>query len=152
QQGVSEGHRQNRKSLAVMQRSGHFEFGLDRRPINLGEPETVRRIQEAWKAGDEVRGMAVYWNMVYGYLSRLLQTDATVRQAALVVRFEDTCESPADTLRKVLNHCRLPEVDRIVEQFAPSIRFPNYYKSEFSSTELDLIAEETGETARLWGY
>src|SRR5438105_15795152 len=34
-QWFSEGHRQNRKALAVMSWSGHFEFGLDRRPINL---------------------------------------------------------------------------------------------------------------------
>jgi hypothetical protein len=151
-QWFSEGHRQNRKALTSMQWSGHFEFGLDRRPINLGDLEKVRRVQDAWKAGAEVRGLALYWDMVYGYLARLLQTDAAVRDASLVVRFEDVCKTPAETLRAVLNHCRLPDAEPIVQQFAPSIRYPNYYKSEFSPAELDVIAQETGATAKLWGY
>jgi len=151
-QWFSDGHRQNRKALNAMQWSGHFEFGLDRRPINFGDAEKVRRIQEAWKAGEEVRGLAIYWDMVYDYLHRLIQADAAIRDATLVVRFEDTCQSPAETLRRVLNHCRLPEVESIVAQFAPSIRMPAYYKSEFSTAEQDIIARETAETARLWGY
>src|SRR5256885_9037200 len=49
-----------------MRRSGHFEFGRDRRPMNLGDGERVRAIQRAWAAGEEVRGWACYWDMVYG--------------------------------------------------------------------------------------
>ncbi len=31
------GQRKHRRALAYMKRSGHFEFGLDRRPMNLGD-------------------------------------------------------------------------------------------------------------------
>ncbi len=151
-QWFSKGHKQNRKSLAVMSWSGHFEFGLDRRPVNLGEPAKVSRVLDAWKAGDEIRGLAIYWDMVYGYLARLLKSDPVIRDATLVVRYEDICKAPADTLRTVVQHCHLAEVDRLVEQHAPGIRFPTYYKSEFSPAEMDIIQQETGETAKLWGY
>src|SRR5205807_7230543 len=67
----SAGQRKQRRALAFMQRSGHFEFGLDRRPMNLGDGERVQQIMQAWQASEEVRGLALYWDMVYGYLARL---------------------------------------------------------------------------------
>jgi hypothetical protein len=90
--------------------------------------------------------------MVYGYLARLLKSDPVIRDATLVVRYEDICKAPADTLRTVVQHCRLAEVDRLVEQHAPGIRFPTYYKSEFSPAEMDIIEQETAETGKLFGY
>src|SRR5262249_39641100 len=107
---------------------------------------------QAWAAGDEVRGLARYWDMVYGYLARLLAADAGVRAAALVVRFETLCADPAATLRAVLDHCRLSDADAVIRRFAPGIRYPTYYQSSFSPEEQAVIAEETAGTARLWGY
>jgi hypothetical protein len=151
-QWFSRGQRKHRRALAFMQRSGHFEFGLDRRPMNLGDGNRVQEIMRAWAAGDEVRGLAMYWDMVYGYLARLLESDAQVRAAALVVRFETLCERPAETLRGVFHHCQLPDSESIIERYAPGIRSPTYYSSNFSPHDLDVIREETAATARLWGY
>ncbi len=142
-----QGQRKHPRALRWMQRSGHFEFGLDRRPMNLGDGERVRAIQRAWAAGEEVRGWACYWDMVYGHLARLLDTDAQVRAATKVVRFEDLCAAPAETIRAVLDHCVLPDRERIVAQFTPSIRSPDYYQSPLSLAELALIQEETASTA-----
>jgi Sulfotransferase family len=147
----SQGQRQFPRALSYMRRTGHFEFGLDRRPIHLGDTERVRAIVEAWTAGDEVRGLAMYWAMVYGYLARLLVSNSKVRDAALVVRFEELCASPAATLRTVLKHCAL-DSETIVEKHAPGIKAPSYYASNFSADDLAVIREETGETASLWGY
>jgi hypothetical protein len=148
----AQGQRHHPRALAYMRRSGHFEFGLDRRPMHLGDGERVRRILAAWAAGDEVRGLALYWDMVYGHLARLLASDAQVRDAALVVRFEALCAAPAETLRAVLAHCALPDAERIVERHAPGIRLPTYYESNFSAEDLAVIRAETAATARLWGY
>jgi hypothetical protein len=63
------------------------------------------------------------------------------------VRFEDLCAEPAETIRAVLDHCALPDVERVVAQFTPSIRYPNYYPSPLSAAELALIREETAATA-----
>jgi hypothetical protein len=148
----SRGQRQHPRSLAYMRRSGHFEFGLDRRPLHLGDGERVRRIVEAWAAGDEVRGLAMYWDMVYGYLAGLLASNAGLRDAALAVRFEALCAAPAETLRTLLRHCALPDVEGLVERHAPGIRAPTYYESNFSPEDLAVIRAETAATARLWGY
>src|SRR3954452_11704409 len=56
QQRFAAGQRGHRGSLAYMQRTGHFEFGLDRRPMNLGDASRVRAIRRAWAGGEEVRG------------------------------------------------------------------------------------------------
>jgi hypothetical protein len=130
-----------------MRRSGHFEFGRDRRPMNLGDGERVRAIRRAWAAGEEVRGWALYWDMVHGHLARLLEADAKIRAATMVVHFEDLCAAPAQTIRAVLDHCLLPDGERVVARFTPSIRAPDYYQSPFSSAELALIREETASTA-----
>ena len=148
----SRGQRQYPRALAFMRRSGHFEFGLDRRPMNLGDGEQVRRIQQAWAAGEEVRGLAMYWNMVYEYLADLLDSNATVRDAALVLRFEDLCATPAEILRAVFRHCELPDADPIVERHVPGIHAPTYYQSQLSPADLAVIRAETATAAGLWGY
>ena len=145
-QWFCQGQRKHPRALAWMQRLGHFEFGRDRRPMNLGDGERVRAIQRAWAAGEEVRGWAWYWDMVYGHLTRLLDADAQVRAATKVVRFEDLCAAPAETIRAVLDHCVLPDRERIVAQFTPSIRSPDYYQSPLSPAELAVIREVTAST------
>jgi hypothetical protein len=148
----SQGQRQHRRALAYMRRSGHFEFGLDRRPIHLGDGARVRRVRQAWAAGEEVRGLAMYWDMVYGYLAGVLAANDQVRQAALVVRFESLCAAPGETLRTVLGHCGLPEAEGVAQRHAGRIRSPDYYESNLSAEDLTVIRAETAATARLWGY
>ena len=48
-------------ALRHMRQVGHFEFGLDRRPINAGDADAVARTVAAWERGDEVEGWARYW-------------------------------------------------------------------------------------------
>jgi hypothetical protein len=143
-----QGQWRNPRALAWMQRSGHFEFGRDRRPMNLGDSQRVRAIQRMWAAGEEVRGWACYWDMVYGHVTHLLDADAQVRTATKVVHFEDLCAAPAPTIRTILDHCQLPDAERVVARFTPSIRSPDYYQSPLSPAEVAMIREETGPTAK----
>jgi hypothetical protein len=152
QRWFAQGQRKQRRALAYMQRSGHYEFGLDRRPIHLGDGDRVRRILSAWSAGEEVRGLAMYWDTVYGYLARLLDSNPRLRDSVLVVRYEDLRTSPRETLRLVFAHCALPDADNLVEHHASGIRAPTSNESTFSPEDLGVIHEETAETARSWGY
>jgi hypothetical protein len=152
QRWFSEGQRKRRQALAYFRQSGHFEFGLDRRPMHLGDEERVRRIVAAWAAGEEVRGLAMYWDMVYRYLARLLSSDDHLREAAKVVRFESLCAAPEENLYAVLAHCALPDAERVAASHAAGIRLPTYYESNFSQADLAVIREETAGTASLWGY
>ncbi len=147
----SAGQRQSPRALAFMQRSGHFEFGLDRRPVNLGDQERVDQIQSAWGSGHEIAGWALYWEMVYRYLADLLESQPAIRKAAIVVRFEELCDRPADILEGVLQHCELRQTKAILEKYAPTIQRPNYYKTELSSQELTIISSYTSATAERWG-
>jgi hypothetical protein len=151
-QWFSKGQRASRRALAFMQRSGHYEFGLDRRPMNLGDDQQVRSVLQAWSRGEEVRGWARYWAMVHDYLARLLAGDAQVQAASFVVRFETLCQSPADTLRAVLAHCQLPDAEPLVECYAPRIRYPTYYNPHFSLEEQAVIEEETRSVAKQLGF
>jgi hypothetical protein len=148
----SAGQRQHPRALAYMQRSGHFEFGRDRRPMNLGNNERVQRVLQAWAAGNEVRGWARYWDMVHGHLADVLAADAQVRAASLVVHYEELCNAPAETLRAVFKHCELPKAEQVIDRFAPSIRSPDYYQVSFPPEEVAVIREETARAAGRWGY
>lgn len=150
-QWFSQGERRRPRALAYMRRTGHFEFGLDRRPMNLGDRDRVRQIVDAWNSGEEVRGLAMYWNMVYSHVAQMLDADAAVRSASRVVRFEDICDAPRETFARVFEHCRLADSDALCERFAARVRKPAH-APDFSAHELAAIREETSATASRWGY
>jgi hypothetical protein len=148
----SAGERRHPRALAYMQWSGHFEFGLDRRPIHLGDGPQVRAVLEAWDRGEEVRGWARYWALVHEYLHRVLDAEPGLRSAALVVRYEEMCDRPADVLMAVLEHCRMPEAKKLISTFTPQISPPDYYSRSLTAQDLAVIHEETAAAARSWGY
>jgi hypothetical protein len=145
-----EGERRNPRMLAHMRRVGHFEFGLDRRPINLG-PETAE-VLALWEAGEEVRGWAVYWRSIYSHLLGQLAQRPALGEAVLPVRHEDLCERPLETLTALSQHCGLDPHDPIIEGFAERLHYPAYYRPDFSAAEKQVIARETAEVAARLGY
>ncbi|MBE9554566.1 MAG: sulfotransferase, partial [Proteobacteria bacterium] len=147
-----EGERGNDRALEYMRRVGHFEFGLDLRPINCGDGGKVHEIQELWEAGEDVRGWARYWAMVYGYLADTLDWEPTLREAAMVLRYEDLCDRPEETMGRMMVHCGLTDADRIVKAHAHRLKPPGYYRPDFSNRELEAIAEETHVIGTIFGY
>lgn len=134
-----------------MRRAGHFEFGLDLRPINTGDDEAMRRIQGLWESGADVEAWARYWAMIYGHVADVLEADPTVRDGTLVVRFEDMCRAPAEMMRRVQHHAGLSgeELPALAEQ---RIRSPDYYRPPFTPEERRLIRDCTEATAARFGY
>lgn len=142
----------NPRGLAHLQRVGHFEFGLDRRPLNLGDDELVQSILRLWKEGEEVRGWARYWAMMHRYISKTLEQDKVQKKASLVVRFEDLCAKPREQLNMIFQHCGLMADDDYISRWADQIRVPNYYDSGFGEKEIAIIKEEAFEAASYFGY
>jgi hypothetical protein len=70
----------------------------------------------------------------------------------MVVRFEDLCESPEETINALMDHCCLEEGQEVVREFSGKIKFPSYYKPDFSEEEINLIKQENSQTARRFGY
>ena len=146
------GERRHPAALRHMRRVGHFEFGLDRRPINAGDAAAVACTVSAWERGDELEGWARHWDHVYRFVAERLDANAELEAASLVVRFEDMCREPHTTLRAVLAHCRLEAADSWIDERAAGIRFPSYYRADFAPDELEVIARHTAKTAARFGY
>lgn len=146
-----EGETKYPRALAHMRCVGHFEFGLDRRPINVGNNEAIEEVELLWRHGEEVRGWARYWAHLYGWLADLLHRDDQMRAASRVVRYEDLCERPRVELISLLKHCELPD-DAEVMSFESEIHAPTYYKPKFTDRELDIIAAETAATCAKFDY
>ena len=142
-----EGTRRNPRALSHLRRIGHYEFGLDRRPINAADDEAVQEIIELWARGAELEGWARYWTHIHAYLATVLERNPQLRRAALVVRFEELCRAPRETLSEVLEHCRLPLSAELLERAEQRIRFPTYYAPHFNDQERALIQRCTAATA-----
>ena len=146
------GERRHPAALGHMRRVGHFEFGLDRRPINAGDDGAIAAILAAWERGEEVEGWARYWAHLHAYVADRLDANPRLRDAAMVVRFEDLCRAPREAIRAVVAHCRLPAPEELVDRLAERIRIPAYYAPHFTPAERATIARWTDATAARFGY
>ncbi|MEX2122636.1 MAG: sulfotransferase [Woeseia sp.] len=144
-------HRRDVRLQRHMSRSGHFEFGLDRRPINNGNTPVTREVRELWLQEREVEGWALYWKDVYGHVADVLKSDAALRRATLVVNYETLCAKPEQVMAAVIAHCELPSdgLDLAAEA-ERRIRHPSYYQPAFTQEQVELIETVTGPvTGRL---
>lgn len=145
------GQRGNPRALTHLRRVGHYEFGLDRRPVNAGDADRVRAIRALWEGGNEVEGWALYWDHVHRFIADRLQRNRALNEAALIVRHERLCREPAATARAVLHHCRLAVPHGFEARTAKRVRFPTYYEPGFTEAELGIIERYTAETASRLG-
>ncbi len=134
-----------------MRHVGHFEFGLDRRAIEAGDPAVVTSIHDLWDRGEEVRGWARYWAHLYGWMADRLAEDFALREATITVRFEDLCAKPATAIGSVLSHVALPDQE-LCQAAADRVHAPDYYRPTFTPDEDAAIVEETSEVAERYGY
>jgi hypothetical protein len=137
-------HERDERLKRHMSRSGHFEFGLDRRPINSGDTEVTREIVELWSKGNEPEGWALYWKDLYGRVADLLNEDEALRRATLLVDYDALCRDPAGVMSRVLAHCELSSADvDLAAEAARRIRAPSYYRPLFSERKLAMIETVT---------
>jgi Sulfotransferase family len=131
---------------------GHFEFGLDRRPINLGDDAAVRSVMAAWTAGREVEGWALYWRQIHDYLADLLEADEAFRRAALVVRFEMLHTEPQTSVDRILGHCGLATDEVTRKGLAARLHAPAAHRANLGCDAVAQIRTLCGTTAARFGY
>lgn len=136
---------QDARVLNYMRRAGHFEFGMDRRPINVGDDTCTAEVERLWHGDEEVRGWARYWASLYRHVADLLARDTRLREATLVVDYSGLCEAPLQMLRSIYAHCALPFDDESLRSQATRLSQPEYYAAPFSGEELAVIEAETGQ-------
>ncbi|WP_205909357.1 sulfotransferase family protein [Salinicola lusitanus] len=140
------------RALEHMRRVGHYEFGLDRRAINVGDDDETRHITELWQSGNEVEGWARYWAAIYAHVADTLDADPELESACLLMRYEALCGEPHESLRAVFDHAELELAPQALADAASGLHAPTYYKPRFSDAELATIAEITGPVAARFGY
>lgn len=144
------GQSANERARKHLRRVGHYEFGLDRTPINMGNGAATNDVLQLWENGDEVTGWARYWNQLYSYVADRLEANSALADAACVVDYTHLCNSPQAQLEGLFRHCRLEPGDEFIAAAASRISAPRYYKPSFSDDELATIEHETSVTlARL---
>lgn len=146
------GEERNPRVLNYMRRVGHFEFGMDLRPINTGDSEKIGEIQKFWESGEEVRGWARYWAMIYGNVAGILEQDPKMRAATMILRYEDLCANPQETMQGMMDHCGLESSEPVITEYAARLKPPGYYRPDFSTHELDAIDAETADVRNRYGY
>jgi hypothetical protein len=125
---------------------GHYEFGLDRRPINPGDPGAIAGIEDCWRRGEEARGWARYWAVLYRHVTDRLDADAELAARCLLVRYEDLCERSVATMTAVCGHIGVAAAH--AQRLSEGLRQPDYYAPQFTDAEHAAIAEETAAVAQ----
>lgn len=137
--------------LKHMQRVGHFEFGLDRRAVDLGDG-VAASIEKLWRDGQEVRGWARLWASLYCFAMEQGRRSLALAEPTLIVRYEDLCEKPEPTLARIFNHVGL-DLDPATRAAAASrLSPPAYYRPDFTPDETRALREETERVATALGY
>jgi len=133
--------KENPKVLSYMQNLGHFEFGLDRRPINFGNTDQALEIKQLLDE-ESITGYIKYWNMIYEYVSGLVNKN-TSEQNLLLVDYDKFCENPITMLKSIYDFCEIDIEKSTIEKQAETISAPTYYKPKLSQKEIELIKKET---------
>jgi len=140
------GQAANARARDHLRRVGHYEFGLDRVPINTGDNAVTQEIIQLWERGAELEGWIRYWDQVYSYVASRVEANSKLSAAVKFVEFESLCADPETVLTDMFSHCDLSVAPKFVSDAAERIRPPTYYKSGFSDIELVTIAQGTGAT------
>jgi hypothetical protein len=145
--------RATEREVRLMHALGHYEFGPGKRFVNVGDDAVIREIRRLWAARREVAAWAVYWNSVYAHVGSELRKPG-IAAAATVIRFEDLCERPGETIDRVIAHAELDRVgfaERRVHYLA-TLRAPTYYRPDFTVDEAADIAAITRPSRERFGY
>jgi hypothetical protein len=140
------GQAANEQARKHLRRVGHYEFGLDRAPINTGDNAATAEIIQLWRNGEEILGQTRYWTQIYAYLADRLEQNPELRAASKLVVFEDLCADPDGVLRDMFNHCGFELEASFIANAAARIQAPTYYKSKFSEADQQIIRSETAST------
>lgn len=146
-----EEERRDPRILDHMRRVGHFEFGLDRRAVNIGD-DAASSIEQLWAEGEETRGTARLWASLYGFVLHQLEVDEELRQQTLILRYEDLCDRPEETLRRLFAHVELLIDDDALATHAARLARPTYYRPDLGAGEEQVLLEETATVANALGY
>ncbi|NHZ85322.1 MAG: sulfotransferase [Planctomycetia bacterium] len=137
----------DKKVLSYMQTLGHFEFGLDRRPINFKNTDVTLEIQNHLNNDENVIGLAKYWSVLYSYVADLLENEK-LNPNIILVDYDRLCQNPAEILDAIYRKCEITIDESVLGEQAKTISAPEYYKNNFTNVEINQINKETEITLK----
>jgi hypothetical protein len=142
-----EEHERDDRLRRHMSRVGHFEFGLDRTPINHGDLATTKKVLGLWADGHEVEGWAMYWRSIHAYIADCLASSDVLRKGTLLIDYDRFCAAPTETIRELMAHIELDSAGYdLIDEATRIIRPPSHRALPFSDREQALIEDMTIET------
>lgn len=137
-----------------LERTGHFEFGPQRRAECLGDVAEAQRITRDFARGDDASGYARQWAMSYGAALDELQRMPELAAASLLLRYEDLCSDPMATLQRLATHCQLDDASEqaLVDSWSARLSAPDYYQPAVGAEQHAQIESICGPTAARLGY
>jgi len=141
------------KMNRMIEQVGHHEFGDFLALINPNNGDMVRKIRVLFSEGKDVQAWATYWAAVYGFLAAQLKENTKLAKATLVVRYDDLCGNPRETIAKILEHTQLSmeNFSEVLEEYVGNLKKPTYYNPDFTEQDLYVIESITREVAEKFG-
>jgi hypothetical protein len=133
--------------LKYMQRAGHFEFGLDRRPVNIGNPEDSRLIQQYFESGRDAEGYAEQWRVIYRYVNEI-RSRANVK----LVFYEQLCSHADDILSDLYQWLGLEASAEQHALWQQRFSLPEHRQPVLSPEDEQKVWQITGDVAQSLGY
>jgi hypothetical protein len=146
--------RDDPRQIEIIEMTAHHEFGRRQVLPNVGNTDEVREVRALLDAGRKVAARARVWAYIYKTVLAQLEADAGLREAVMVVRYEELCLRPRETIDRILEHTGLaaePFAD-VREKYAQKLSLPEYYKPTFTEEELADVAAVTDGVAASFGY
>jgi len=144
-------HGEDSRARAQMRQAGHFEFGADLAPLNLGKGKYKAQELNSENRHAMIKAWAGYWAEVYGYINDLLESDGDLKKRTQVVRFESLMEDPKTVLGQMLSFCTLPD-DGLVDTFSGKVSPPDYYDPGITEEDRAVILDVTSGVRQRFGY
>ncbi len=142
---------QDARVPAYLCAAGHYEFGPQRRPINLPN-RCAGRITEAWRQGDDYRGYAALWADVYDHVWCLRQDRPELARRLYVVNYEMLCRTPREEVARILHVTGLRDAGAQLLDDLGHIQAPPPEATALSKDDRAAVWSEVGEVAERFGY
>jgi hypothetical protein len=127
---------QDARALNYMRRCGHFEFGLDFRPVNFGDDAATQAILDHGARGDMAMAYVLYWQDTMRFI---LAQKEKLGGRMVIVPFERLCAAPSASLA-ALNAAAGLDIDAAaLQRHAASIRTPAYYQADIGAAAQSAI-------------
>jgi len=146
--------RDDQRMIRMNKMNGFHEFGPNYVPVNLGNDAVVQEICRCRGEGRMVRARALQWASVFGFIIDQLKHDPELARAVCVVRYEDLCAKPGETIDRILAHTSLSadSFTAVRDKYMSKLSLPDYYRPNFSVEERAEIISLTKDVAAHFGY